>query len=63
MDDETSGSNHCTQEWDSKTVQDTTTVKEHHQDKRENNTNIEPLEGLTEEIIADETLDEQVDRQ
>jgi hypothetical protein len=63
VDDETLGSKHCTQEWDLKTIQDTTTVKEHDQDKRENNINIEPLEGLTEETIVDEALDEQVDRQ
>ena len=63
MDDEALGSNHRTQEWDSKAVQDTTTVKEHHQDKEENDTDTEPLEGLTEETIASKAPNEQVDRQ
>ena len=62
-DDEILGSNHHTQEWDSKTVQDTTMVKGHHQDKKENNTDTEPLEGLTEETIASKAPDEQVNRQ
>ena len=62
-DDEVLGRNHRTQEWDSKAVQDTTTVKEHHQDKKENDTDTEPLQGLAEETIADEAPDKQVDRQ
>jgi ribosomal protein L5 len=63
MNDEAPGSHHHTQEWDSKAVQDAIMVKEHHQDKKENNTNIEPLEGLTKETIGDKALDKQVDRQ
>jgi hypothetical protein len=62
-DDEIQGSNHCTQEWDSKTVQDTTMVKGHHQDKKENNIDTKPLEGLTEGTITDKAPDKQVDRQ
>ena len=61
IDDE--GRNHHTQEWNSETVQDVTTVKGDHQDKEENNTNTEPSEGLTEETIADKAPDKQVDRQ
>ena len=61
MGDEALGSNHRIQEWDSKAVQDTTTVKGHHQDKKKNNT--EPLEGLTEETIASKAPDKQVDKQ
>jgi hypothetical protein len=38
-------------------------VKGHHQDKKENNTDTEPLEGLTEEMIASKAPDEQVNRQ
>ena len=38
-------------------------VKGHHQDKKENNTNTEPLEGLTEETIASKAPNEQVNRQ
>ena len=63
MNDEVLGRNHRTQEWDSKAIQDATMVKRHHQDKQENNTDIEPLEGLTEETIANKAPDEQVDRQ
>ena len=63
VDDEALGSNHHIQEWDSKAIQDATTVKGHHQDKKENNTDTEPLEGLTEGTIASKTPDEQVDRQ
>ena len=38
-------------------------MKGYHQDKEENNTNTEPSEGLTEETIANEAPDKQVDRQ
>jgi hypothetical protein len=38
-------------------------VKGYHQDKKENNTNTEPLEELAEGTIADEAPDKQVDRQ
>ena len=38
-------------------------MKGHHQDKRENNTDTEPLEGLTEGTIADEASNKQVNRQ
>jgi hypothetical protein len=62
-DDEILGSNHQTQEWDAKTMQDTTTVKGHHQDKKENDTDTKSLEGLTKGTIADEAPDEQVNRQ
>ena len=61
--DEGLGCNHHTQEWNSETVQDVTTVKGYHQDKKENNTNTEPLEELAEGTIADEAPDKQVDRQ
>ena len=37
--------------------------KGYYQDKKGNNANIKPLEGLTEETIADEALDEEVNRQ
>jgi hypothetical protein len=63
MDDEALGCDHRTQEWNSETVQDVTMVKGYHQDKKENNTNIKPLEGLTEGTIANEAPDEQVNRQ
>jgi hypothetical protein len=63
MGDEVLGRNHHTQEWDSKAVQDATMVKGHHQGKKENNTDTEPSEGLTEETIASKAPDEQVDRQ
>ena len=63
MDDEALGSNHRIQEWGSKTTQDATTVKGHHQDKKENNTDTEPLEGLTQGMIASKAPNEQVDRQ
>jgi hypothetical protein len=63
IDDEGLGHNHRTQEWNSETVQDVTTVKGYHQDKKENNTNTEPLEGLAEETIVNKAPDEQVDRQ
>ena len=62
-DDEALESNHRTQVWDSKAIQDATTVKGHHQDKKENNIDTEPSEGLTEETIADEAPDKQVNRQ
>ena len=62
-DDEVLGNNHRTQEWDSKAVQDTTTVKGHHQDKKENNTDTEPLEGLTKGTIANEAPNRQANRQ
>ena len=38
-------------------------MKGHHQDRRDNNTNTKPLEGLTEETIADEAPNKQVSRQ
>ena len=38
-------------------------MKGHHQDKKENNTDTEPLEGLTEGTIASKAPDKQVDRQ
>ena len=63
MGDEVLGRNHRTQEWDSKAAQDITTVKGDHQDKEENNTDIEPSEELTKETIASKAPDEQVDRQ
>ena len=63
IDNEGLGHNHCTQEWDSKAVQDITMVKGHHQDRKENNTDTEPLEELTEGTIANEAPDKQVDRQ
>jgi hypothetical protein len=63
MDNEALGSNHRIQEWGSKATQDTTTVEGHHQDKKENNTDTEPLEELTEGTIASKTPDKQVDRQ
>ena len=62
-DDETLGSNHRTQEWDSKAIEDATMVEGHHQDKKENNTDTKPLEGLTEETIASKAPNEQVNRQ
>ena len=55
IDDE--GLNRRTQEWNSEAIQNATTVKGHHQDKKENNTDTEPLEGLTEGTIADEASD------
>ena len=55
--------NHRTQEWDLETVQDTVTVKGHHQVKKESDTDTESLKGLTEEIIATKAPDEQVDGQ
>ena len=63
IDGEALGSNHCIQEWGSKATQDATTVKGHHQDKKENNTDTKPLEGLTEGTISSKAPDEQVDRQ
>ena len=63
IDDEALGSNHRIQEWDSKATQDATTVKGHHQDKKENKTDTEPLEGLTEGTIASKAHDKQVDKQ
>ena len=63
MDDETLGSNHHTQEWDSTAIQDATTVKGHHRDKKGNNTDTKPLEGLTKETITSKAPDEQVNRQ
>ena len=38
-------------------------MKGHHQDKKENNTDTEPLEGLTEGTIASKAPNEHVDRQ
>ena len=38
-------------------------MKGHHQDRRDNNTNTKPLEGLTEETIASKAPNEQVNRQ
>jgi hypothetical protein len=61
--DKALGRNHRTQEWDSKAARDVTTVKGDHQDKEENNTDIEPSEELTKETIASKAPDEQVDRQ
>ena len=61
--DEVLGRNHHTREWDSKAAQDITTVKGDHQDKEENNTDIEPSEELTKETIARKAPNEQVDRQ
>ena len=63
MDDEALESNHRIPEWDSKAIQDATMVKGHHQDKKENKIDTEPLEGLTEETITDEAPDKQVNRQ
>ena len=63
IDNEELGHNHHTQEWDSRVMKDNTMIKGHHQDRKDNNTNTEPLEGLTEETIADEAPDKQVDRQ
>jgi hypothetical protein len=63
MDDEALGSNYRIQEWGSKATQDATMVKGHHQDKKENNTDTEPLEGLTEGTIASKAPDKQVNRQ
>ena len=63
MDDEELGHNHHTQEWDSRVMKDNTMIKGHHQDRKDNNTNTEPLEGLTEETIPNEAPNEQVGRQ
>ena len=63
MDDEALGSNHRIQEWGSRATPDATMVKGHHQDKKENNTDTEPLEGRTEGTIASKAPNKQVDRQ
>ena len=63
MNDEGLGHNHHTQEWDSEVVQNDTTIGENHQGRKDNSTNIEPLERLTERTIADKTPNKQVSRQ
>ena len=63
MDDKELGYNHYTREWDSRVMQDATTMEEHHQEIKDNSANIEPLEGLTKETTTEDTPDKQVGRQ
>ena len=54
IDNEGLGYNHHTREWDSRVIQSATTMEEHHQERKDNSANIDPLEGFTEEAITDE---------
>ena len=44
-------------------MQDDTMIKGHHQERKDNSTNIEPLERLAKKTITDKTPDKQVSRQ
>ena len=63
INDEDLQHDHHTREWDSRVVQNTTIKGEHHQERKDNSANIEPLEGLTGETTANKTPDKQINRQ